>query len=78
MKQKDLFKNDAKYNFLQAARYSKRRWKDQNWRDIFFQDFQEANMSSENEELIIDTYFIHKINVREITSWFVVSRSKVY
>ena len=45
---------------------------------IFFQDFQEANMSSENEELIIDAYFIHKINVREITSWFVVSRSKVY
>ena len=77
MKHEDLFKNDAKHNFWQAVRYSKRRWKDQNWRN-FFQDFQEAHMSSEKEELIIDAYFIHKIKFRVIASLFIVSRNKVY
>ena len=45
---------------------------------INFQDFQEAQMPSEKEELIIDAYFIHKIKPREIGSRFRMSRSKVY
>ena len=44
---------------------------------INFQDFQKAQMSSEKEELIIETYLIHQIKLRKIASRFRVCKSKI-